>query len=349
VPARQGKRRKPKRVIGDPHEPDGFGEWVPKYLEWLRIRNYSPRTVTNAESSLALFVGWCEDRGLGKPREVTRAILERYQRHLYYARKPDGKPLSFRSQRVRLVPVRGLYKWLVRQHVLPSNPASELDLPRLPQRLPQAVLSEPEVEVVLGQADLRSAIGVRDRAMLEVFYSTGVRRRELSRLRVVDLDTERGTLMVRQGKGRKDRMIPIGERAIWWVERYLEQVRPELVMPPDEGWLFLTTLGEPLTPDWLTQRVRGYVQGAELGKKGSCHLFRHTMATLMLENGADIRHIQEMLGHAHLESTQVYTRVAIQKLQAIHAATHPGARLRKTQGAAADLSDTDDTDLADEA
>jgi len=264
---------------------------------------------------------------LGRPVDITRPILERYQRHLFLLRKPDGKPLTFRSQHVRLVAIRGVFKWLVKQNVLLGNPASELELPRLPQRLPRDVLSQEEVERVILEADTRTPIGVRDRAMLEVLYSTGIRRMELLHLRVMDIDCERGTLMVREGKGKRDRMVPIGERAVFWVERYLGEVRPDLVVPPDEGALFLTNLGESPTPDWLTQRVRGYVRASGIGKSGACHIFRHTMATLMLEGGADIRHIQEMLGHVSLESTEVYTRVSMKKLKAIHAATHPGAKL----------------------
>jgi integrase/recombinase XerD len=120
--------------------------------------------------------------------------------------------------------------------------------------------------------------------------------------------------------------VPIGERAIAWVRRYVDEVRPSLVVPPDTGELFLTSLGDEFSPHRLTQLVRAYVVGADTGKKGACHLFRHTMATLMLENGADIRHIQEMLGHAELSTTQIYTQVSIRRLKAVHAVTHPASR-----------------------
>ncbi len=325
MPPRQKKTKKALRVIGDLSNPDGFGVWVMRYFEWLRVRNYSERTIENAESYLGLFVVWCEARGLEEPREVTKPILERYQRHLFNLRKDDGKPLTHRSQRVRLSRVRGYFKWLTKQNVLLSNPASELELPRIPDRLPAAVLTESEAERVLEVPDLSTPVGLRDRGILEVLYSTGIRRSELVSLKLWDLDAERGTLMVREGKGKKDRMVPIGERALSWVRRYIDRVRPSFVMPDDEGFIFLTILGEPLRPDWLSQKVRGYIKDAELGKSGSCHLFRHTMATLMLEGGADVRHIQEMLGHANLDSTQVYTRVSIQKLKAIHEATHPAS------------------------
>jgi len=130
------------------------------------------------------------------------------------------------------------------------------------------------------------------------------------------------------GKGKKDRMIPIGERALAWIDKYVTAVRPALVREPDDGALFLTNLNEPFTPNRLTQMVREYVDAAQLGKRGACHLFRHTMATLMLENGADIRFIQQMLGHAELSTTQIYTQVSIRKLKEIHSLTHP-AKLEK--------------------
>lgn len=300
--------------------------WLVQYLEWLRSHNYSESTVSNRESYLALFVGWAEERGITRPSEVTKPILERYQRHLYHFRKANGQPLSFRSQYSRLVPVRAFFKWLTRQNVLLYNPASELELPRLEHRLPKHVLSEREAQAVLLQADTSEPLGIRDRALLETLYSTGMRRMELIGLKLYDLDLDRGTLMIRQGKGKKDRMVPIGERASVWIEKYRSDVRPQLVMEPDEGVLFLTSEGDAFSPNGMTSLVRNYVLAADTGKRGACHLFRHTMATQMLENGADIRFIQQMLGHAKLETTQIYTQVSIRKLQEIHRATHPTSR-----------------------
>jgi integrase/recombinase XerD len=321
--------RKPKPAVGDPSDADGLYAWMKRYLEALRVKNYSERTVENRESYLSFFIAWCEARSIARPQEVTKPILERYQRHLFHMRKDNGKPLSFRSQHSRLVPVRAYFKWLARQNVLLWNPASELELPRLERRLPKHVLTASEAELVLAQPDVREPMGVRDRAILEVLYSTGIRRMEVVHLSVYDLDAERGTLMVRQGKGKKDRMVPIGEPALAWLERYLNDVRPGLVVPPDDGTLFLTATGEELSPNRLTQLVREYVNQADTGKKGACHLFRHTMATLMLEGGADIRYIQEMLGHVELSTTQIYTQVSIRKLQAVHALTHPTAKLER--------------------
>lgn len=319
--------RKAKVPIGDARDPHGLWVWMQRHLEWMRVRNYSGRTVRMRDVYLGYFLVWCEARSIGRPTELTRPILERYQAHLFMHRKRDGKPLSHTSQLGRLMAVRSYFGWLARQNAILSNPASDLELPRGEKRLPRHVLTPSEAEVVMMQPDVREPLGVRDRAILETLYSTGIRRFELIGLKVFDLDAERGTLMVRLGKGKKDRVVPIGERALVWIERYLREVRPGYLCGRDEGALFVTHLGESIVPEYLTHRLREYVDAAELGKRGSCHLFRHTMATAMLENGADVRFVQEMLGHANLSTTQIYTRVSIRKLKEIHTATHPSARL----------------------
>ncbi len=320
------KKRIP--VTGDHGDPAGMPALAEQFLEWMEVRNYSERTVRNRRLYLGYFIQWCEERSIARPSEVTKPILERYQRHLYFYRKKNGEPLSFRSQHTQLAPVRAFFKWLTRNNFILYNPASELELPRLERRLPKHVLTASEAERVMSGADITTSIGIRDRAMMETLYSTGMRRMELAGLKLTDLDDERGTVMVRMGKGKKDRMIPIGERALAWNRKYLVEVRPKLSLPPDDGSLFLTSQGDGFTPQGLSKVVRAYVSKSDINKTGSCHLFRHTMATLMLENGADIRFIQQMLGHADLSTTQIYTQVSIRQLKEIHTATHP-ARLRR--------------------
>ncbi len=319
-----------KRVIGDPSDPQGMKVIADDFYEWLRVRNFSERTVENRQNYLGRFIEWAEERGITKPAEVTKAILERYQRFLYHYRKENGQPMTFGSQVTHLTPVRAFFKWCARQNHTLYNAASELDMPRVEKRLPKHVLTISEAEAVLNTVAVADGLGVRDRAILETFYSTGMRRMELAGLKLYDLDVERGTIMIRLGKGKKDRMIPIGDRALAWIDKYVIEIRPGLVQEPDDGTLFLTSNGERFALNRLTQMVREYINAAELGKTGSCHLFRHTMATLMLENGADIRFIQQMLGHAELSTTQIYTQVSIRKLKEIHAATHP-ARLERVR------------------
>jgi integrase/recombinase XerD len=304
------------------------------WLEALQVRGLSERTVETSRSHVEQFILWCEERAISRPGEVTRPILERYQRQLLSARKPDGKPLSHATRSGRLTALRNWFRWLTRRNRIAFNPASELKLPWVEKRLPRSVLTAEESDAVLAQPDSGTVLGLRDRAILETFYSTGIRRSELARLKLWDVDPRRGTVSIRRGKGGKDRVVPVGERALFWIGKYLDEARPPLARGGDECVLFLNSFGEPIEPGYLTSLTADYVKAAGLSKSGSCHLFRHTCATLMLENGADIRFIQQLLGHSDLSTTQVYTQVSLGALKAIHEATHPGARLRPSERAA---------------
>jgi integrase/recombinase XerD len=192
-----------------------------------------------------------------------------------------------------------------------------------------------EVERLLNQADAQTPIGIRDRAMMEVLYSSAMRRGELCNLSHYDIDWERRLLTIRQGKNKKDRIVPIGQRAVDWLFKYLQDVRPELAAgkfakrtckrwrrdPTDK--LFLSNFGAAMNPVSVSLLMRAYIEAAGIDKRGACHIFRHTAATLMLENGADLRSIQTLLGHENLNTTQIYTHIAIDHLRKVHDATHP--------------------------
>jgi integrase/recombinase XerD len=327
----------------------GLGRWGAAFAKWQEERGYSARTLRLTEAYLRYFFAWCEARGIWTPEEVTRPILERYQRHMFLHRKRDGGALTWRSQGQRMRYVQGYFRWLVRQHVLLWNPASDLVLPRQEQRLPKAILTESEVERVLCVPDITTVIGLRDRTLLEVLYGTGMRRLEVVSLKLQDFDWSRCVVWVRQGKGKKDRVLPLGARATSWAERYMRSARGELACGRDEGEFFLTVLGDPMIAEYLTHHVRTLLVSAGIDKPGACHLFRHTMATLMLEGGADVRYVQEMLGHAHMGTTSMYTHVSIRKLQEVHAATHPGAKLARLSGenVAAGVSEPGSTESAE--
>ena len=297
-------------------------QYLQLYVDSSLAMGYSPRTLDGRKRMLKHFFGWCEDRSITDPANVTRPMLERYRRYLYHLRQKSGKPLSLISQRHYLTAVKMFYQWMTRENHVLHNPASELILPRPHKRLPKAILSQDEVERVLKQT-LLSEDAIRDRAMLETLYASGIRRAELTNLKLDDIDLEQHTLMVREGKGKKDRLLPISSRAAEWINRYLIDIRPNVVVEPDYGYLFLNHKGQALTPHQLSDRVRNYLERAGIKKPGACHLFRHTMATLMLENGADIRFIQAMLGHADISTTQIYTQVSIKKLKDVYERTHP--------------------------
>lgn len=315
---------------------------IAAHLAALEASGYAASTVANRRLHLGQFAGWCDARGLTSLAELTPGILERYRQWLAGLRQSGdraggqslGQPLGWTTQASKLTAVRMLLTWASRTKQILVNPAADMELPRLPKRLPRAVLSVSEAERVLAQPDLTTALGLRDRAILEVLYSTGLRRMELIGLDLPDLDAERAVVLVREGKGKKDRLVPIGARAIAWVHRYLDSVRPRLVRARDPGALFLSARGTRIRPTRLTERLHRYVVVAGVGKPGSVHIFRHTMATLMHDAGADIRDLQEILGHAQLSTTEIYTHVSIERLKAVHAQTHP-ARLTHTRAPAA--------------
>ena len=329
-----GRRPKPrKQQISAPVvATDPMHAFLEEYSLWMQTQNFSSDTVNTRRSCICYFIDWCRDRAMENPVEITRSILERYQRTLYHYRKSNGEPLTFRTQNTRLRSIKGWFRWMARQNYILHNPASELILPRLENRLPKYILSANEAEIVIQQPDITTAAGLRDRAILETFYSTAMRRMEVANLKLYDLDAERGTVMVRLGKGKKDRHIPIGERALAWITKYVHEARPELLGATDDGTVFLTEFGQPFERKQLTSLVRTYLRKSKIGKMGGCHLWRHTVATLMLENGADIRIIKEMLGHAKLSTTELYTRVSINLLKQVYFATHPGARLKPPPG-----------------
>jgi len=322
-------KRPPLEYAVDAADPESLWAYLQRFTRWQQERQYSRHTVDNRERTLRAFAAWAAERGLVRPQEITKPILERWQRHLYLHRKPNGEPLSARSQIAHIHPIKAFFKWLARENYILFNPASDLELPRIGHRLPRHILTVAEVEKVLAVPKISTPVGIRDRAMLETLYSTGVRRQELIDLKLYDVDSERGVVFVRQGKGKKDRMIPIGVRALAWIDKYLTDVRPEFASGADDGTLFLSVTGTPFNPNRLAEIARACIDAAGIGKRGACHIFRHTMATLMLENGADIRFIQAMLGHSDLSTTELYTQVSIKKLKAVHTETHPAKPITK--------------------
>jgi len=335
---RKGQRLKtrkvawPKPQLPKDSRPDPLGSlaltaYLNAHLDWMAISGYSKDTIRARKIALKRFIAWCEERALRDPKEITKPILERYQRHLFYYRKGNGRPMTLGSQFGCLAPLKTFFKWLARENHILYNPASELTLPKLPKHLPRLILSIQEVEAILREAEPSNPSGLRDRAMLETLYSTGLRRMELPGLALYDVDLTRRLVMVREGKGRRDRVVPIGERAAAWVDKYLQEARPRLLVGDAEA-LFLTDYGEPMTPEYVADRVRRYLHFAGIDKPGATHLLRHACATHMLENGADTRFIQVLLGHASIATTQIYTHVSIDKLKEIHDATHP-ARLHR--------------------
>jgi integrase/recombinase XerD len=196
---------------------------------------------------------------------------------------------------------------------------------RRPVTVPPRVLSAHEIERTLAAVPVRRPAGLRDRAMLELLYATGIRRGELAGIDVSDVQASVGVLRVRRGKGGTARLVPLSPRAAAWIQRYLDDVRPRHLRDLREPALFVSRRGRRLTPKEITGRMHACWAAAGLPQAGSCHVMRHSVATLMHDRGADIRDLQALLGHAVLTSTQLYTRVSMQRLQEVHRRTHPGS------------------------
>ena len=308
---------------GDGSDPHSLTALLYRYLSWMETHHFAAQTVQIRRRQLSRFLLWCDDRSITRACEVTPEMIERFQRHLFYYRKRDGQPLCRSSQSHALTSLRAFFRWIKDQRLMVHNPTVEMQLPREEKRLPRHALSVSEAETVLEQSNIAKPVGLRNRALLETLYSTGLRRAEVLALELADIDRERGVLLVRQGKGHKDRFVPIGERALAWIDKYLREARPRLTDDPRQRLLFVTRTGRPMHPNQLSALVRRYLQQAGITKVGACHLFRHSTATMMLEAGADIRYIQALLGHESLQTTQVYAHVSIGKLCEVHARTHP--------------------------
>jgi integrase/recombinase XerD len=296
-------------------------------LKALERLNYAPRTRTGYAAALALFAAWCAEREVRFPAQLTPTLLAAWQRHLHSRPTRSGRPASLSQQCHHLVALRSFCRWAYVQGHLLLDPAVSLSLPRLPETLPRYTLSVAEIEAVLAQADFTTPLGLRDRAMLEVLYATALRSAELVALKLHDLEPERGLLRIEQGKGRRDRYVPLTPRALLWLKHYLKEGRERLTRRPVTSTvLFLSQTGRALQPLACSNRLARYVSQALPKKRGSCHLLRHSVATLLLENGCDLRHVQELLGHRQIGTTQRYTRVAVRDLKAAYLRHHPAQR-----------------------
>lgn len=280
----------------------------------------------NAKSGLKLFASFLAAEEASDLSRLTRELLEEYQQELAFACTCHGRPLGLRTQAGRLAVVQGFTRYLHEHDYLTHDPGAGLRLPRKPRRLPRAILSEPEVATLLAAPDPRNHTGYRNRIILELLYDTAIRRAEVAGIRLADLDLAGGYLMI-HGKGEKDRVVPVSGRLCALLKNYLLGVRPAYLKGVDPGYLVLNRWGTRMTPSAVWAVVKRCVGLAHLEKQVSTHTLRHTCATHMLRNGAPIRHLQELLGHESLETTQIYTRVTITDLKAVHAKYHPSERL----------------------
>lgn len=295
------------------------------YEDHLHVR-YAPRTPVAYMAHVRAFLEWLVRRGLDLV-DVKAKDLDAYQSFLYaYRRKSDDKPYSAAYQGTRLVVLKHLYRFLYRRGYLLHDPAADIELPRLEKRLPRVILTFQEVRRILEAPDAKTPRGLRDRAMLETLYGTGIRVSELCNLTPYDVDTEERVLRVVQGKGRKDRNVPLTRAAAEAIEAYLVKGRAKLAGRGRTRTLFIQDKGGTMDRATASRIVSGWAEAAGVKKHVTPHTFRHTVATHLLKGRADIRHIQSLLGHASLGTTQRYTRVEVSDLKQVIERAHPRGR-----------------------
>jgi integrase/recombinase XerD len=293
-------------------------EGIHALLAHLRLKGYRPATIHNYSDQLKRFRGWLRRRRIGDLRALSRARLLGYQADV------RREPISRETQALRIRAVKRLYGYLVEEGHLLLDPTEGLQEISRRNALPKPVLSLMEMKALLAAPDVMQPHGLRDRALLEVLYATGVRVGELQQVVCTDLNLREGTMHLRVTKSGQPRVVPLGHHAIHWLQRYLDEVRPWQVRHrPFEPALFVVKGGRALRAHLVRQALKQYARGAGIQKTVSPHLLRHSCATHMLRAGAPIRHLQEMLGHASIETTQVYTRVTITDLKAVHRRFHP--------------------------
>lgn len=285
----------------------------------------SPRTVEAFLAMVHAFLSWLDAHGVALS-DVRSADLEAWRSVLQARRQKGGKPYAVSTQCGYLVALKSFFRFLARHGYLLHDPAGSLELPRREKRLPRVLYSPAEVRRIIEAASGETPRELRDRALVETLYATGLRVGELTKLTPYDVDTEERVCRVVMGKGRKDRRVPLTAPAAEAIERYLDFGRGQLLGASCAPYLFLGDKGGYLHRAVVGRILRGLAKRAGVKKPVACHGFRHSVATHLLKGGADIRHIQALLGHACLSTTQIYTQVEVSDLRRVLTRAHPRGR-----------------------
>jgi len=219
--------------------------------------------------------------------------------------------------------VRQFTSFLYERDYIVSDPGRDIQYAKIPKTLPRSILTKTEARRIIHAPDIKTALGYRDRVILEVLYTSGIRKQEVIQLTLNDVDYHDGILKIENGKGGKDRIVPLGRIACRYLENYIKSVRPELIKDPYNNHLFLSLKGNRLSKNMIWELVKKYAKKAKIKKNVHPHTFRHTCATAMLKNKADLNTIRKILGHASLNTTQIYTHLNITDLKAVHKKCHP--------------------------
>lgn len=285
------------------HKMKKLEENLESFLDYLSIeRGLAQNTIISYRYDLIKYISFLKKKKINSFNQTNKVLINNY---FVYLR---GKDLEINSISRNLVAVKMFYRFLLMEGLIKEDTTSLIEFPRVSKKLPH-VLSLREINLLLDKANFTGKLGLRDQAVLELFYATGLRVSELIYLKINDLNMENRMLKC-MGKGSKERIIPFGNKAYQYLSLYLDKVRLKLVKNPDEDTLFLNSRGERLSRQGVFYLVKLYAQKARIEKKVTPHTLRHTLATHLLENGADLRSVQEMLGHSDISTTQIYTHVS---------------------------------------
>lgn len=298
---------------------------IKDFLHHLRLTGYSPVTVKNLHYHVRALAAYLEEKGINDVMAVTPAHLRDYQTEMFWRISARKKPYALSTHCARLCALKRFFHYVTKRHALMTDPTKCFKAKK-PDSLPRTILSIEEVKALFSQPSVKSFAGKRDRAIMEILYSTAVRLRELCELTLLDVALAEETLSIRQGKGRKDRVVPLGRAAARYLGIYLK-AREKI--SPCAPSLFVTSYGKELGYHTYNPILHKYAVLALIERPVTCHVLRHTCAVHMLEGGADVRSIQELLGHESIESTQIYLRVSRTELKRIHQKAHPRGKAQK--------------------
>lgn len=308
---------------------NSFILFADEFAKSLKVRNLTDRTIEGVRWRLGKFFSYLETCGITHIDQITKEAVAAYQIELYQCINKKGAPNTVSYQNNMLSAVKQFMRFLHERDYTVSDPTRDIRYAKQPKRLPRCVMTPSEARKIIHAPDTKTVIGYRDRTILEVMYISGIRKEEVNNLTLNDIDYHDGFLRIIEGKGKKNRIVPIGKIACRYLENYIKSVRPELIKDPYNNHLFLSLRGGRLSKNMVWEMVKKYAKKARIRKNAHPHTFRHSCATLMLKNKADLRTIQKLLGYTSITSTQVYTHLSIADLKEVHKKCHPREKDRE--------------------
>lgn len=293
------------------------------FKEYLELHHRAPRTIDVHLHRLTQFFKFIQDYPIENIHEITTDYLKEYQRYRFYYINKHDRHDSVRTQNRHLSSIKCFFNFLKNDGYIVHDPSIKLEYAKEPKLLPKTTLNNIEIKKILNQPDTQTLLGYRDRTILEILYSTGVRKSELMNLKIEDVDVGEGYLRVNLGKGGKDRVTPLGKIACKYLETYLKGIRPLFLNANKHKYLFLSQRGNPISKNAFALLIEKYARESGINKPVTTHTFRRSCATSMIKNNANVMHVKDLLGHSSMESIQAYCNLSIVDLKKAHKKFHP--------------------------